>query len=210
MKNIKELRSLSQKLNDYLNFVPTRVEILSKECIKFTEELVLSEFQLASEVKHQIFYNETKDKLFIFWDHENIDKELKGFFNTLIRVLKFSGTTSILILDECISLGKIDDEFVGIYDHINFTTDNPLIGSNYEEIGTRFPDMSHAYSDSYFDRFGNIKKVVLAGVDDFSLSDKTMSLIKQSEAEVYNFSVMWMNILAVHSSISFSAVCKIK
>ena len=33
-----------------------------------------------------------------------------------------------------------------IRDHINMMGTNPLIGPNREEFGTRFPDMSHAYS----------------------------------------------------------------
>ena len=32
-----------------------------------------------------------------------------------------------------------------IRDHINFMGTNPLIGQNHEELGPRFPDMSHAY-----------------------------------------------------------------
>jgi purine-nucleoside phosphorylase len=38
-----------------------------------------------------------------------------------------------------------------ISDHLNMTGDNPLIGSNHDELGVRFPDMSEAYSRSYRD-----------------------------------------------------------
>ncbi|MCD6121867.1 MAG: purine-nucleoside phosphorylase [Spirochaetales bacterium] len=37
-------------------------------------------------------------------------------------------------------------EFVLIKDHINFIGSNPLIGSNNNEYGPRFPDMTEAYS----------------------------------------------------------------
>lgn len=36
-----------------------------------------------------------------------------------------------------------------IEDHINFTGTSPLIGSNDEERGPRFPDLSHAYDVDY-------------------------------------------------------------
>ena len=32
-----------------------------------------------------------------------------------------------------------------ITDHIGIFAPNPLIGANIEELGTRFPDMSHVY-----------------------------------------------------------------
>ena len=38
---------------------------------------------------------------------------------------------------------------MAISDHINFTGQNPLIGSNLDEFGPRFPDMSNAYTKDY-------------------------------------------------------------
>ncbi len=37
-------------------------------------------------------------------------------------------------------------DIVLLTDHINFTGDNPLIGPNDGELGTRFPDMLHTYN----------------------------------------------------------------
>jgi len=36
-------------------------------------------------------------------------------------------------------------DLMRITDHINFTARNPLIGANEERLGSRFPDLTHAY-----------------------------------------------------------------
>jgi len=64
-----------------------------------------------------------------------------------IRVMKFLGITTILISN---AAGGMHEDFeVGdlmvITDHISFFTPNPLVGSNNEKFGTRFPDMSAPY-----------------------------------------------------------------
>jgi purine-nucleoside phosphorylase len=64
-----------------------------------------------------------------------------------VRIMKFLGITKLILSN---ASGGVNPNFeVGdimvIDDHINLMKDNPLIGQNEEEIGTRFPDMGHAY-----------------------------------------------------------------
>lgn len=65
-----------------------------------------------------------------------------------IRVMKELGVKSLIVTN---AAGGINTSFqpgnlMLIQDHINFTGKNPLTGSNDDELGVRFPDMSEAYS----------------------------------------------------------------
>jgi purine-nucleoside phosphorylase len=65
-----------------------------------------------------------------------------------VRVMKMLGIKSLFVSNASGSLNpdfKTGDLMV-IEDHINLQPSNPLIGSNYEDLGPRFPDMSQPYS----------------------------------------------------------------
>ena len=65
-----------------------------------------------------------------------------------VRTMKKMGIETLLVSNASGGLNpdyKIGDIMV-ITDHINMFGTNPLIGPNIDELGTRFPDMSEAYS----------------------------------------------------------------
>lgn len=65
-----------------------------------------------------------------------------------VRVMKFLGVKNLIVTNAAggINTGFVPGNLMIIKDHINFTGENPLKGANIEELGTRFPDMSEAYS----------------------------------------------------------------
>ena len=64
-----------------------------------------------------------------------------------IRVLKMLGIKLLVLSNASGGMNpdfKIGDMMI-ITDHINMMGDNPLLGTNYDELGPRFPDMHVAY-----------------------------------------------------------------
>ena len=64
-----------------------------------------------------------------------------------VRVMKAIGVETIFVSNAAGGMNKefkVGDVMV-ITDHINLFPENPLRGHNYEELGTRFPAMTHAY-----------------------------------------------------------------
>lgn len=67
-----------------------------------------------------------------------------------IRVMKFLGIENLFISNAAGGINrsfKVGDLMI-INDHLSQLTVNPLLGTNEEELGTRFPDMSEPYSKS--------------------------------------------------------------
>ena len=77
-----------------------------------------------------------------------------------VRVLKALGIDTLLVSN---ASGAINPDYkkgdlMIIDDHINLQPTNPLIGTNFEELGPRFPDMSQPYSKKLIDTALEIAK----------------------------------------------------
>lgn len=77
-----------------------------------------------------------------------------------IRVMKELGIENLLVSNA--SGGMHPDFEIGdlmiITDHINLFPEHPLRGKNFNELGTRFPDMSEAYSKEFIAKAKAIAK----------------------------------------------------
>ena len=65
-----------------------------------------------------------------------------------VYIMKFLGVTSVIVTN---AAGGVNTDYkpgdlMIIKDHINMAFNNPLMGSNDDKIGVRFPDMSEAYN----------------------------------------------------------------
>lgn len=77
-----------------------------------------------------------------------------------VRVMKALGIENLLVSNA--SGGMNPDFEIGdlmiITDHINVFPEHPLRGKNFKELGTRFPDMSEAYSKNLIAKAKEIAK----------------------------------------------------
>jgi purine-nucleoside phosphorylase len=68
-----------------------------------------------------------------------------------IRVFQRAGIKAVIVTNAAggINLGYSRGALVVLRDHINYQGANPLMGSNDDRFGPRFPDMTHAYDKEY-------------------------------------------------------------
>lgn len=64
-----------------------------------------------------------------------------------IRVMKALGIETVVLTNAAgaVNKGFEPGDMMLVTDHINLTANNPLIGPNDDDLGTRFPDMSKSY-----------------------------------------------------------------
>ena len=102
-----------------------------------------------------------------------------------------------------------------IKDHISFFTQNPLIGKNEDELGTRFPDMSEPYCKKYIASAHEIAKAnniqlfdgVYAGVTGPTFETHAeYRLIKVLGGDAVGMSTVQETIAAIHCGLQVFAV----
>lgn len=71
-----------------------------------------------------------------------------------VRVMKALGAHSLIVTNAAggVNVNFQPGNLMLINDHINFMGNHPLIGPNEDELGPRFPDMSHAYDEAYCEK----------------------------------------------------------
>lgn len=77
-----------------------------------------------------------------------------------VRVMKLLGIKTLVVTNAAgaVNTGYKPGDLMLISDHLNLSGNNPLIGKNLEEFGTRFPDMSDPYNKELRQKVKEIAK----------------------------------------------------
>ena len=134
-----------------------------------------------------------------------------------VRVLKLLGVENLLLSN---AAGGVNPNFaVGdlmiLKDHISLFTINPLLGKNEGALGTRFPDMSEPYAESFIQKAKAIAAAngiawhegVYVGVTGPTFETRAeYKLIKAVGGDVVGMSTVQENIAAVHCGMKVFAI----
>lgn len=76
------------------------------------------------------------------------------------RLMKMMGAKALFLTNASGGINKDfhAGAFMMLTDHISIWAPNPLIGANLDELGTRFPDMSHVYDEELQDVIRSVAK----------------------------------------------------
>ena len=166
MDTIEEFRSKRNEATSYIrnrinDFKPEYLVILGTGLGQLTEEVELltsidyddiPHFPVSTVESHhgRLLFGHLAGKPVIamqgrFHFYEGYSMQLIVF---PVRVARALGVQTLIVSNAC---GGLNPNFTRgdimlINDHINFLADNPLIGPNDNELGSRFPDMSEPYT----------------------------------------------------------------
>jgi purine-nucleoside phosphorylase len=129
-----------------------------------------------------------------------------------IRVMQELGVRRVIVTNAAGGLNPafVPGDLMIITDHINLTGANPLIGSNEDSWGPRFPDMTCAYDRDLIELAENaaassgipLRKGVYAGLKGPSLETPAETrFLKTIGAEAVGFSTVQEVIAAVHGGM---------
>jgi purine nucleoside phosphorylase I, inosine and guanosine-specific len=130
-----------------------------------------------------------------------------------VRVMKFLHVHTLIVSNAC---GGINPQFLlgtimVITDHINLLPGNPLIGSNDNRIGSRFPDMAEPYSKKLIEAVTRVAlnnkiplaKGVYAAMTGPSLETRAeYRMLKTLGADCIGMSTVPEVIAAVHAGLN--------
>ncbi len=134
-----------------------------------------------------------------------------------IRVLKALGVKKLILTNASGSLNKelLPGDLVLIEDHINMMGTNPLIGENFEKLGSRFPSMNEPYDKKMRDAALSISKEngfdlksgVYVAVSGPSMETKAECLMMaKMGADLVGMSTVPEVIIGIHSGMKILAV----
>lgn len=134
-----------------------------------------------------------------------------------IRLMKFLGIRCLLLSNAAGGVNpafKVGDLMI-INDHISFSTVNPLIGKNLDELGPRFPDMTEPYSHKLISKAKEIAAANSIHVHEgiyFVVTGPTFEtkaeyrMIHRLGADAVGMSTVQENIVAVHMGLPVFAI----
>lgn len=134
-----------------------------------------------------------------------------------VRVMRMLGVDTLLLSNAAGGVNphfKIGDLMI-INDHISLFTENPLLGRNEEELGTRFPDMSEPYSKTLIQKVQKIAKThdidltqgVYTGVTGPTFETRSeYKLIHVLGGDAVGMSTVQETIAAIHSGMQVFAM----
>ncbi|MBA4030210.1 MAG: purine-nucleoside phosphorylase [Planctomyces sp.] len=129
-----------------------------------------------------------------------------------VRVMKALGVKTLLVTNAAGGINPQLDlsDVLIIEDHINLMPENPLRGPNDEELGPRFPDMSHPYDREHIETARAVSmelgihcpKGVFVAVSGPNLETRAeYRMLKLMGADVVGMSTVPEVLVAVHASL---------